>query len=169
MLWRWTLSLVFTGLLQGLVVPVIASPIASTPLDNAFISRREDPTAGVSKVQYGSHGQQNARSLTLEVIPDGPPNALTRRDDNEPWYRIAMGEDPGGCYIDACCWVVEYISTPILALFFGINQIVRGPHLAPGHLLSPILILACRKIAKIYHDIESFGKLHVIDTSATAR
>lgn len=102
---------------------------------------------------------KNDRSLTLEATPHKPlPDAIVRRDENEPWYKFCKRDSTLHCVFEANCFVVKYISAPIGAILFGIMQVKNGLHFGPGYLVPPILILACQKLLNAMDACE----LHVI-------
>ncbi len=56
-------------------------------------------------------------------------------------YHICRRVDGQGYWLDAACWVVKYVFSPIFVILFGLMQMRFGPHVDPTALIPPIWVL----------------------------
>ncbi|KAI9708991.1 MAG: hypothetical protein M1812_007804 [Candelaria pacifica] len=102
---------------------------------------------------------KRGRSLTLEApSTNSSPGALLSRDATTNAYTVCRRADKKGCLLDATCFALKYITTPISLILFGVRQIQEGPNMAPAYLLAPISVLLCPKFQKGFDDSAGPGK-----------
>ncbi len=80
--------------------------------------------------------------------PDQPSTGLVSRedDDKSPYntgYTWCRRKDGVGCSGDVACKFIKYVQTPILAILFSHQQLLRGPHLRPVHASPLIALFVC--------------------------
>ncbi|KAI9699118.1 MAG: hypothetical protein M1836_003307 [Candelina mexicana] len=96
----------------------------------------------------------NGRSVTVEAPPsDLLLSALQSRGDDVDGdakgtikYVICRRADGRGCWLDAACWTVKWVFSPIIVIILGATQIRLGPHVNPAVLIPPIWVLLCAKL-----------------------
>lgn len=73
------------------------------------------------------------------------PVLAIRDNQKNPWYKYCFREDGEGCLVDISCTLIKYVSSPMVAIVWGIRVFHGGPLHAPMDVLAVISLLLCNR------------------------